>query len=79
MMEGRTLKEMRDELRRLMLEQVESLKAQTYGGLNEQGLREEDERLKRIREVSADYLAALKDGSGWLSGNGGTATLVSWS
>jgi hypothetical protein len=63
-MEGRTLKEMRDELRRLMLEQVESLKAQTYGGLNEQGLREEDERLKRIREVSADYLAALKDGSG---------------
>jgi hypothetical protein len=64
MMEGRTLKEMRDELRRLMLEQVEGLKAQTYGGLNEQQLREEDERLKRIREVSADYLAALKDGSG---------------
>jgi hypothetical protein len=64
-MARRTLEQMRDELRRLMLAQVESLKAQTYGGLNEQQLREEDERLKRIREVSADYLAALKDGSGW--------------
>jgi hypothetical protein len=63
-MARRTLEQMRDELRRLMLAQVESLKAQTYGGLNEQQLREEDERLKRIREVSADYLAALKDGSG---------------
>jgi hypothetical protein len=63
-MEGRSVKEMRDELRRLMLDQVESLKAQTYGGLSEQQLREEDERLKRIRELSADYLAALKQGSG---------------
>jgi hypothetical protein len=43
-----------------MLEQIESLKAQTFGGLNEEQFREQAERLKRIREVSADFLAALK-------------------
>jgi hypothetical protein len=55
------LKEIRDELERLMLAQIASLKAQTFGGLSEQQLREQDERLKRIREVSADVLAALKE------------------
>jgi hypothetical protein len=44
-----------------MLAQIASLKAQTFGGLSEQQLREQDERLKRIREVSADVLAALKE------------------
>jgi hypothetical protein len=62
-MEGRTLKEIRDELQGLMLEQVESLKAQTFGGLTEEELREQDERLNRIRELSADYLSALKNDS----------------
>jgi nucleotidyltransferase/DNA polymerase involved in DNA repair len=62
-MQGRTLKEIRDELQQLMLEQLESLKMQTFGGLSEEELRAQDERLKRIREVSADFLSALKDGS----------------
>ena len=44
-----------------MLEQVESLKAQTFGGLSQEELRKQDERLKRIREVSADFLSALKN------------------
>ena len=61
-MEGRSLEKIREELQRLMVEQVESLKAQTFGGLSEEELREQDERLKRIRELSADYLSALKDG-----------------
>lgn len=61
-MEGRSLEEIRDELQRLMQEQVESLKAETFGGLSEEELREQDERLNRIRELSADYLSALKDG-----------------
>jgi hypothetical protein len=60
-MEPGKLKEIRDELERLMLAQIASLKAQTFGGLSEQQLREQDERLKRIREVSADVLAALKE------------------
>jgi hypothetical protein len=42
-----------------MGEQIESLKAQTFGGLNEEQLREQAERLKRVREVSADFLARL--------------------
>ena len=48
-MKGRTLKEIRDELQQLMLEQLESLKTQTFGGLSEEELRAQDERLKRIR------------------------------
>jgi len=57
----RRLQELRDELRRLMDEQVESLKAQTFGGITKEELREQDERLNRIREVSADFLLALKN------------------
>jgi hypothetical protein len=57
----RHLQELRDELRRLMEEQVESLKAQTFGGISEEELRKEDDRLNRIREVSADLLLALKN------------------
>jgi hypothetical protein len=57
---NRCLEELREELSRLMREQVKSLKAQTFGGLEEEELRKEDERLKRIREVSADFLALLK-------------------
>jgi hypothetical protein len=59
-MELRTIKEMREELDYLMHEEIESLRKQTYGGISPEELREQDERLKRIREVSADYLAALK-------------------
>lgn len=56
----REVGELRRELDRLMQDQVESLKKRTFGGLEEEELRREEERLKRIREVSADYLAALK-------------------
>ncbi len=60
-MEGRSLSEIRDELERLMREQIESLRAQTYGGLTEEELRGQGRRLNRIREVSADFLSALKN------------------
>jgi hypothetical protein len=59
-MGGRNAKAIREELNRLMLEQIESLKKETFAGLNPEELREQEARLKRIREVSADFLAALK-------------------
>jgi hypothetical protein len=59
-MAGRSIKELREELSRLMSEQIASLKGERYGGLSPSERREAEERLKRIREVSADYLAALK-------------------
>jgi hypothetical protein len=59
-MESRNAEELRSQLNRLLIEEIESLKKQTFGGLNEDELREQEERLKRIRELSADYLAALK-------------------
>lgn len=59
-MESSNAEELRSQLNRLLMEEIESLKKQTFGGLNEEELREQEERLKRIRELSADYLAALK-------------------
>ena len=59
-MASRNLKQLGDELNRLMLEQIESLKRQTFGGLSPDELRQQEERLKRIREVSADFLSALE-------------------
>ncbi len=59
-MDGRSIEEIRDELERMMREQIASLKAETFGGLTEEELSEQQERLKRIRELSADYLAAVK-------------------
>jgi hypothetical protein len=59
-MSGPTVKELRDELSRLMAEQLQSLKKQVFGGLEKEELAEQEQRLKRIRQVSADYLAALK-------------------
>jgi hypothetical protein len=55
------LEALRLELSRVMLEQVKSMTAQTFGGLSEKELRKQDERLNRIREVSADFLAMLKE------------------
>jgi len=43
-----------------MLEQIESLKKQTFVVLTQEELRQQEELLKRIREVSADLIAALK-------------------
>jgi hypothetical protein len=59
-MTGRSIKELREELGRLMEEQIASLKRERFGGLSPPEMRQAEERLKRIREVSADYLAALK-------------------
>ena len=59
-MDGRSIEEIRDELAQLMLAQIESLKDQTFVGVSREELRQQDERLKRIREVSAELLAALK-------------------
>lgn len=60
-MESSKAEELRGQLNRLLMEEIESLKKQTFGGLNEEELREQEQRLrKRIRELSADYLAALK-------------------
>jgi hypothetical protein len=59
-MDNRSVDELRGELTRLMREQIDSLEAQTYGIITKQELLQQEERLKRIREVSADLLALLK-------------------
>jgi hypothetical protein len=59
-MAGRSLQELSDELNRLMMEHMERVKEETFVGLSEEGVRRQEELLKRIREVSADFLAALK-------------------
>ena len=56
----RSAAELRDELNRLMQEHMDSLRGQVFGGISAEALREHELRLSRIREVSADYLAALK-------------------
>lgn len=57
----RSVEEHRHELNRLMLEHIESLEDSGFlGRVDEEEYRQHEERLKRIREVSADYLAALK-------------------
>jgi hypothetical protein len=63
-MDGRSTEEIREELEELMREQIASLKAETFGGLTEKELREQQERLKRIRELSADFLSAVKKNRG---------------
>lgn len=60
LMGERRIKEIREELEQLMLKQVDMLKKQAFVGLNEKESREQHELLKRIREVSAYYVAALK-------------------
>ena len=53
--------DLHDELRRLMLEHVESIKEETFlGGLSEEEFQRHEMRLKRIRELSADYFATLE-------------------
>jgi hypothetical protein len=59
-MDGPGIKEIRDELERLMREQIESLQEQTFLGIGEKDLQTERERLRRIRELSAEFLEALK-------------------
>lgn len=59
-MHSRSLEELREELNRLMEEQIESLTDETFEGLDKEKWRQQEARLKCIREVSADYIAAWK-------------------
>lgn len=59
-MTGRSSNELRDELGILMAEHIESVKTQTFGGLDKAALHQQEQRLRKIREVAANYLAALK-------------------
>ena len=63
----RTSRQLSKKLQRLMAEQTKSLTTEAFGGLTAEERLEQEERLKRIREVSADFLAALeresRDGS----------------
>jgi hypothetical protein len=55
-----SIDDLRSELSLLMAEHIESVKAETFGGLDAIALRIQELRLRKIREVAADYLAALK-------------------
>jgi hypothetical protein len=59
-MDGPSLEKLSAELERLMREQIDSLARQTFLGITAEELRQEKERLQRIREASADFLEALK-------------------
>jgi len=59
-MDGPNVEELRDELERLMREHIDSMAKQTFLGISAEDLRLEKERMRRIREVSADFLEALK-------------------
>ncbi|MFZ0201621.1 MAG: hypothetical protein WB523_22225 [Candidatus Sulfotelmatobacter sp.] len=59
-MNGPSVEKLRDELERLMREHIESMKKQTFLGITPDDLVQEKERMQRIREVSAEYLEALK-------------------
>ena len=55
-----TVEQLRDELTRLMQEHIESMQKRTFLGIGPEDVNLEKQRLQRIREVSADFLEALK-------------------
>jgi len=59
-MDDPNVEELRDELERLMREHIDSMAKQTFLGITPEDLGQEKERMQRIREVSADFLEALK-------------------
>ena len=60
-MARRSPEELRNELSRLMLEEIDTVNAETFlGRPDEEVLLQQEQRLKRIREVSAELLLALK-------------------
>jgi radical SAM superfamily enzyme YgiQ (UPF0313 family) len=60
-MANRSVDELRDELKRLMQEHIESVDAETFlGRPDEEAWLQEQARLKRIREVSAELILALR-------------------
>ncbi len=54
------IEELRRELSRLMEEHLESHKRQAFVGPDEKQIQADEKRLTQIREVSADYLAAME-------------------
>jgi hypothetical protein len=59
-MGGRSLEEIRTELEKVMAEQIDNLSQQTFLGVTGEQILQEKERLQRIREISAEFLEALK-------------------
>ena len=59
-MDGPSIEKLRDELTRLMREHIENMQKRTFLGISPEDVQLEKERLQRIREVSADFLEALK-------------------
>jgi hypothetical protein len=56
-----SIHQLRDQLERLMREHIDTMQKQTFVGLSAEEFRREQERMERIREVSADFLGALKN------------------
>jgi hypothetical protein len=56
-MDDRAPSELRKELKQLLQKQIESLKQQSFQGLNRREVSEQEDRVKRIRELFADYFA----------------------
>jgi hypothetical protein len=63
-MDGSNIEKLRDELTRLMGEHIENMRQQTFLGISPEDVQAEKRRLNRIREVSAEFLEALKRISG---------------
>ena len=59
-MRRRSFEKVRDELNRLMAEQLESLRKGTLAEFQEVELRQEEDRLKRISEVCSELSAILR-------------------
>jgi hypothetical protein len=60
-MDAPGVEKLRDELERLMIEHIEVTQKRTFLGITAEEMLEDQERLERIREVSADFLQALKN------------------
>jgi hypothetical protein len=56
----RTAKELSEELGRLLSEHLEHIRKETFTWVSENEYQQEEARLRRIREVAADYLIALR-------------------
>ena len=59
-MAERTARELAKELERLMNEHLDHIRKRTFGWVSEEEYRLQEARLRRIREVSSEYLSALK-------------------
>jgi hypothetical protein len=57
------LLQLQEELRQLLDEQSESLKRETFLGITQTELKKEEQRMRRIRELFANFIAVLHDNS----------------